>query len=72
MQNKIDSMTVEIDPATKTARAERTLRSSGNSVVLTIPPQILQQADVSCGDVVELVAELGAGEITIATVSDDE
>jgi len=58
-------MSVEIDPATETARAERPLRSSGNSVVLTIPPQILQQADLCCGDVVELEAKLGDGEIIL-------
>lgn len=70
MRNKIHSMSVEIDPAEKTARGERQLRESGNSVVLTVPPQILQQAGMQSGDDVELVAKLGSGEITLQCVED--
>jgi len=65
MQNKINSMSVTIDPDSKTARGSRALRESGNSVVLTIPPQILQQAGMESGDEVEMVAELGSGEISV-------
>jgi antitoxin component of MazEF toxin-antitoxin module len=65
-------MSVSIDPDSKTARATRKLRESSNSVVLTIPPQILQQAGVECGDEVDLVTELGSGEIAIQSETADE
>lgn len=71
MQNKINSMLVEIDPDSQTARGERMLRESGNSVVLTIPPQILQQAGLSAGDEVEIVSELGSGVLTITELADE-
>jgi antitoxin component of MazEF toxin-antitoxin module len=65
-------MSVEIDPASETARGKRELRASGNSTVVTIPPQILQQAGLERGDEVELVAELGSGQITIQSKIEDD
>lgn len=45
--------------------AERKIRSSGNSTVLTIPPQILDVADLEAGDGVEITADMDSGEIRL-------
>jgi len=65
-------MSVEIDPDSETARSKGRLRDSGNSVVVTIPPLILQQAGMESGDEVKLEAELGSGTITLTEVTDQD
>jgi len=49
---------------------ERTLRKSGNSTVLSMPPNILQELRLQPGDDVELVADRDEGTITIRKAED--
>lgn len=60
-------MTTEIDlnPRTQTVRTTRTLRRSGSSHVLTIPPQVIQSLDLVEGDEIEIVGDWGEGEIRL-------
>ena len=51
---------------------ERKLRKSGNSTVLSMPPNILQEVRLAVGDDVELVANRDEGTITIRPASDAE
>ena len=50
--------------------AERKIRSSGNSTVLTIPPQVLDVAGLEAGDGVEISADLETGEIRLRKADD--
>lgn len=59
----------EYDPETRTMRATRSLRGSGNSTVLSIPPLILQALAVQEGDEVELIADTESHELTIRAVT---
>jgi antitoxin component of MazEF toxin-antitoxin module len=61
-----------VDPEAGTVSAERKLRASGNSVVITIPPQVLEGAGLAEGDVVRLVADMNGGDITIALADEAE
>ena len=47
-------MSVEIDLEAMEARTERQLRQSGNSIVVTLPPQLLNEANLAEGDTVLL------------------
>lgn len=47
-------MSVEIDLDAMEARTERELRRSGNSIVVSLPPQLLKEANLSEGDTVTL------------------
>jgi len=49
---------------------ERKLRASGNSTVLSMPPNVLQELRLEVGDDVELVADRDEGTITIRPVED--
>lgn len=49
---------------------ERKLRKSGNSTVLSMPPNILQEVRLEPGDKVELVADRDEGTITIRLAED--
>lgn len=46
-------------------RATRTVRESGNSVIVTIPPQILEGANFEVGDDVEISVDIESGDITV-------
>lgn len=50
--------------------AERKLRKSGNSTVLSMPPEVLQEIRLEAGDDVELVADRDEGTITIRKAED--
>lgn len=60
------SMSVDINPRTQTLTASRSLRPSGSSMVLTIPPEMIQSLDWEAGDDIELLADWGEGEITLS------
>lgn len=59
------SMSVDINPQTKTVTATRSLRASGSSTVLTIPPEVLQSLGWDEGEELRLVADWGDEEITL-------
>lgn len=58
-------MPVEIDRDNDSMRARRSLRRSGNSVVLSFPPALLDEAGLELGDEVEIIAPFDTEEITI-------
>lgn len=62
---------VSVDPETGTLTAIRKLRESGNSIVLTIPPQLLEGAGLEAGDSVKLIADMNEDTITIRDVTED-
>lgn len=63
---------VDVDPETNTIRGERKLRESGNSVVLTIPREILSAVGFTPDDRVEISAEMGGDEIVIRELGEAE
>lgn len=58
-------MPVDYDTEEGEARAGRTLRRSGNSVVVSLPPELLHEAGFQQGDEVTVAAGFGGGEITL-------
>jgi antitoxin component of MazEF toxin-antitoxin module len=60
---------VTIDPEDSTVSATRTIRSSGNSTVLTIPPQLLEAIGLEVSDEARLVAHMDTGELAIKAAS---
>lgn len=52
--------------------ATRTLRSSGDSIVISIPPQLLEAAGLSEGDQVEIAAKMNGDEISFRLAETDE
>jgi antitoxin component of MazEF toxin-antitoxin module len=60
---------VSVDPEDSTVSATRTIRSSGNSTVLTIPPQLLEAIGLEVSDEVRLVAHMDTGELVIKAAS---
>ncbi|MDQ2052926.1 AbrB/MazE/SpoVT family DNA-binding domain-containing protein [Natronolimnohabitans sp. A-GB9] len=58
-------MSVDVDPNENKTRAERSIRKSGNSYVVSIPPEILQSAGISEGDKTILEADIGGETIEI-------
>ena len=65
---------VSYDRETDTFRGTRTLRDSGNSQILTIPPTLLEAVGFESGDEIELTASPDEGEIVLRKVdarSDD-
>jgi len=63
---------VDLDVEEGVARTRRTIGKSGNSLVVRIPPQILQAASLQEGDDVELVADMESGTITIKRASNQQ
>lgn len=63
---------VNIDIENGVVTGERKLRDSGNSTVLTIPPEILDVADLEAGDEIEIQADMQSGEITIRKKEDEK
>lgn len=51
-------------------RVERPLRGSGNSIVLSIPPAILQEMQLKEGDTLEIAASRDRGKITLTPVEE--
>lgn len=65
------STNVQIDRENLTATADRSLRASGNSTVVSIPPQLLQAAGIEeDGDVI-VRADMKNGTIRIEQPNDD-
>lgn len=64
-------MQVEVDTARGEIRAVRTLRKSGNSISVSIPPELLQTAHMELGDDVELVASFDGNEITLRPATNE-
>ena len=62
------SMSVNINPSNQTVRATRNLRKSGDSTVLTIPPEVLQSLDLEPTDTLEIEGDWGEGEIRLRKV----
>ncbi|QHS17959.1 hypothetical protein GWK26_12810 [haloarchaeon 3A1-DGR] len=58
-------MPVEVNPEENEARCQRELRKSGNSIVVSLPPQLLEQAGFELGDEVLVAAGFEGGEISI-------
>lgn len=54
---------VNIDRDSATATTTRRLRESGNSVVLTMPPELLDMSGFSVGDDIRLTADMDEGTI---------
>ena len=63
---------VKIDPSENTVTGVRKVRESGNSVVLTIPSEVLDAVGILPGDKVSISAKLNGEEVTIRPVEDDE
>jgi len=63
---------VEFDAENRVAYTRRRIGKSGNSLVVRIPPQILEVADLEHGDQVELVADMDGGTITIQRAPEGE
>ncbi|QHS17958.1 AbrB/MazE/SpoVT family DNA-binding domain-containing protein [haloarchaeon 3A1-DGR] len=63
---------VEVDADDGVVRAERTVRKSGNSIVVSIPTQVLEGAGLKEGDNVLLEADLDDGGIHLSKVEDTE
>ncbi len=65
-------MPVDYDRDAGEARTDRTLRRSGNSVVVSLPPELLREAGFQQGDKVIVAAGFGGGEITLRAPESDE
>lgn len=64
-------MPIDIDPDAEEMFDVRELRSSGDSVVLTLTPDIIRKAGVTAGDKVKIATPFSGEEITITLVEDD-
>ncbi|WBE14038.1 MazE superfamily protein [Saline Natrinema sp. J7-1 virus 1] len=65
-------MALDIDPNESTVKAQRAIRSSGNSNILSIPPQMMQLMDWEEDDELEMVGNWEEGEITLRKAGTDE
>lgn len=59
------STNVQIDRESLTATADRSLRASGNSTVVSLPPQLLQAAGIDPDSDVVVRADMQTGTIRI-------
>lgn len=57
--------TVDINPQTTTVTANRKLRKSGGSVVVSIPRELIQSLDWEIGDDLRLEADWSASEMKV-------
>jgi antitoxin component of MazEF toxin-antitoxin module len=66
-------MPASVDVDSETMEDTRLLRESGNSVVVSIPPEILDTAGLETGDTVTVSAPFEGGQINVKeTTGDDE
>ena len=64
---------VRVDPKDGTIAADRPVRQSGRSSVVTLPSEVLEAAGIEEGDDVEVVAKMdGSGNITLKKAAKDE
>ena len=64
------SRRVEFDRDEGTMRATRTVRESGNSVIVTLPPQIVEGGDFDVGDDVVVSVDIDTGAVSLRRVAD--
>jgi len=64
-EDKTPRMDCEIDMTAGEVRADRRVRVSGNSLVVSLPPALLNAAGIKCDDDVEIVADNETEEIRI-------
>lgn len=64
-------MPVEFDSDEEEIRTRRPLRRSGNSVVVSLPPELLRAARFEVGDELIVAAGFGGGEIQLRHPSSD-
>jgi len=65
-------MSVNVDAANGVVRATRTVRQSGNSTVVVIPPGMLGAVGFECGDDIDLVTDLGSEEIVLRPAAEEQ
>lgn len=65
-------MSVRVDFDAGKIVAHRTIRKSGRSHVISIPPEILDAADFEPGDDVSVLLDNSSGELIIRTDPDIE
>ena len=65
-------MPATIDTENGEASDSRKLRESGNSVVVTLPPEILETAGLETGDTVQVAAAFEGGKITVKDADTDD
>lgn len=58
-------MSVEIDTEKGEVKKRRKLRRSGDSVVISLPPEVLQQAEAGEGDEVVVAVPFGSSIIEL-------
>jgi antitoxin component of MazEF toxin-antitoxin module len=64
---------VRVDPEDGTVAADRSVRPSGRSLVVTLPPQVLEAAGIKEGDDVEIITKLdSSGNISIEKAGDSD
>jgi len=61
-------MSITLDTESGEARAIRTVRKSGNSTVVVIPPELLDVAGLKLGDDVDVSVDFDSNEVTIRSV----
>lgn len=61
-------MSLKIKPEDTEITAQRTLRQSGTSTVITVPPELKQSLGWDHSDEVELTANWDTGELVITKV----
>jgi len=61
---------VSYDPDLNTFSATRRLRTSGNSKIITVPPQIAEAVKFEADDQIELIADIDDGEIVLRKPDD--
>ena len=65
-------MSVQIDAENEEVKETMTLRTSGDSTVLTIPPAILREAGLGAGDDVDICLPFDKSEIKLRENNDDD
>lgn len=58
-------MSVQIDTENGEVREQRQLRKSGDSTVVSLPPEVLEHADVEQGDEVTVAVGFNSGTIEL-------
>lgn len=56
---------VDVDPDAGEVSGVRKLRRSGDSLVISIPPEVLDMSGLEAGERYEVVAPFEGGEVTI-------
>jgi hypothetical protein len=62
----------KFDAESLTFTAERKLRESGNSIIITVPPDMADAIDVEADDRLKMVASIEDGEIVLRPDENDD